>query len=166
MRIGQWLLLAVTILSAGCSGGSRHLTAARAAEVDKEVRAFAGDVAHGVTHEGPLAWRRYFADSPEFFMAVEGRLAFPNGASAMAAMPEIARTFKQIELDWGDDLRVDPLAPDLAVMAAPFHEIQTRAAGERVEENGYFTGITEYKGGRWQFRNAHWSVAVPPPAVR
>src|ERR1035438_2785484 len=96
MRIGQWVLLAVTILSAGCSGGSRHLTAARAAEVDKEVRAFAGDVAHGVTHEGPLAWRRYFADSPEFFMAVEGRLAFPNGASANAALPEIARTFQQI----------------------------------------------------------------------
>jgi len=82
MRIGQWVLLAVTVLSAGCSSGSRHLTAARAAEVDKEVRAFAGDVAHGVTHEGPLAWRRYFADSPEFFMAWRGvwhsRMAHPR----------------------------------------------------------------------------------------
>jgi hypothetical protein len=165
MRIWQWALLA-TILSAGCSGDSRHLTSTRMAEIDKEVRAFAQDVARGVTKEGPTAWRRYFSESPEFFMAAEGRLAFPNGASAIAAIPDLARNIRQIELQWGAEMRVDPLTPDLAVMAAPYHEIRTGPAGDRVSEAGYFTGTTEYKGGRWQFRNAHWSVVVPPLAVR
>lgn len=165
MRIGHWTLLAI-VLCAGCSSDARRLTSTRTAEVDKEVRAFAQDVAHGVTREGPTAWRRYFSESPEFFMAAEGRLAFPNGASAIAAIPDLARAIKQIDLQWGEELRVDPLTPDLAVMAAPYHEIRTNAAGDRVSEAGYFTATTELKGGHWQFRNAHWSVVVPPLAVR
>jgi len=165
MGIRQWAVLAA-IVSAGCSSRPRDLTSARTAEIDKEVRAFAQDVARGVTQEGPTAWRRYFSESPEFFMAAEGRLAFPNGASAIAAIPELARTIRQIDLQWGEELRVDPLAPDIAVMGAPYREIRTSAAGDRVSEAGYFTGTTEFKGGHWQFRNAHWSVVVPPLAVR
>jgi len=164
MRIWQWALLA-TILS-GCSSGSRPLTSTRTAEIDKEVRAFAQDVARGVTREGPTAWRRYFSESPEFFMAAEGRLAFPNGASAIAAIPDLARGIRQIDLQWGEDMRVDPLTPELAVLAMPYREVRTGAAGDRISEAGYFTGTTEFRGGRWQFRNAHWSVVVPPLAVR
>jgi hypothetical protein len=165
MRMGKWVLLA-TFVCAGCSSGPQRLTSMRTAEIDKEVRAFAQDVAHGVTKEGPTAWRRYFSERPEFFMAAEGRLAFPNGASAIAAIPDIARAIKQIDLQWGEGMRVDPLAPDLAVMASPYHEIRTGSSGERVNEAGYFTGTTEFKGGRWLFRNAHWSVVVPPLLVR
>jgi hypothetical protein len=165
MRIAQ-LALWAAILCSGCSSGPRQLTSTRTVEVDKEVRAFARDVARGVTQEGPTAWRRYFSESPEFFMAAEGRLAFPNGASAIAALPDVARTIRQIDLQWGEEMRVDPLTPDLAVMATPYHEIRTNAAGDRVNEAGYFTATTEYRGGRWQFRNAHWSVVVPPLAVR
>jgi len=165
MRIWQLALL-LTMLSTGCSSGPQGLTSTRTAEIDKEVRAFAQDVARGVTQEGPTAWRRYFSESPEFFMAAEGHLAFPNGESAIAALPDLARTIKQIELQWGQELRVDPLAPNLAVMATPYHEIRTGPTGDKVSEAGYFTGTTEFKGGHWQFRNAHWSVAVPPLAVR
>jgi len=165
MRIWQWAWVAM-VLSAGCSSGPRSLTSQRSAEIDREVRAFAQDVARGVTQEGPTAWRRYFSESPEFFMASEGRLAFANGASAIAAIPGLARTIRQIDLEWGDELRVDPLAPDLAVMGVPYREIRTGPTGDRVSEAGYFTATTEFRGGRWQFRNAHWSVLVPPVAVR
>jgi hypothetical protein len=164
MRIWPLALLA-TIVSAGCSGDPQRLTSKRTAEIEKEVRAFAQDVARGVTREGPTAWRRYFSESPEFFMAAEGRLAFPNGASAIAAIPDLARNIRRIDLQWGEELRVDPLTPDLAVMGTPYSEIRTGATGARVSEAGYFTGTTEFKGGHWQFRNAHWSVVVPP-AVR
>ncbi len=30
--------------------------------------------------------------------------------------------------------------------------------GQRVEESGFFTGLAELRNGRWQFRDAHWSV--------
>ena len=142
------------------------MTAERAALVDRSVRAFAQTVAHDVTQEGPAAWRRHFADIPEFFMASEGRLVFPNSASATAGIQNLPRSIKQIDLRWGDDLRVDPLTPDLAAVAMSYHEVQISPEGHRVEENGFFTGIAEQRDGRWQFRNAHWSVVPPPPPVR
>jgi hypothetical protein len=142
------------------------MTAARAAAVDDSVRAFARAVAHDITQEGPAAWRRHFVDSPAFFMASEGRLVFPNSASATAGIRDFAGTIKQIELRWGDDLRVDPLTPDLAVVAASWREVRVGTDGRRLEEAGFFTGTAEHRDGRWQFRNAHWSVAAPPPAVR
>jgi hypothetical protein len=121
-------------------------------------------VAHDITQEGPAFWRRHFADSPKFFMAADGHLAFPNNAAAMAAIPELVRTFKQIELRWGDDLRVDPLTRDLAAVGTSYHEFRVSPDGNRVNEDGFFTGIAERKDGRWQFRNAHWSSAAPRQA--
>jgi hypothetical protein len=172
MHIWPRVLLLAAIAAAGCGPNhvapseSQSLTAARAAAVDVSVRAFAQTVAHDVTQEGPSAWRRHFADTPEFFMASEGRLVFPNSASATAAIQDLPRKIKQIDLRWGDDLRIDPLTPDLAVVAASYHEVQVSPEGRRVEEAGFFTGIAERRDGRWQFRNAHWSVAVPSPPVR
>jgi Domain of unknown function (DUF4440) len=130
---------------------------------EDDVRAFTRTVSHDVTQNGPTAWRKLFSDSPAFFMASNGLLVFPNSAAATKGIQDFARTIKQIELRWGDDLRVDPLTPDLAVVAATYHEIQVNTAGQRVDEAGFFTGIAEYRDGRWQFRNAHWSVPVPPP---
>ena len=168
MRTWQWVPLLFVILWVAC--GSHHdlssMSLARASAVERDVRAYASAVAHDVTQEGPAAWRRHFAESPSFFMASEGHLVFPNSASATAGIQDLARTTKHIELQWGEDLRVDPLTPELAVIAAPWHEIRVDTAGIRVDETGFFTAIAEYRNGHWQLRNAHWSVASPPPAVR
>lgn len=159
------LVSAIACTSQSVYAQSRALTLPRAAGVEEGVRAFMRAVAHDVTEEGPAAWRKHFVDTPSFFMAVDGHLAFPSGAAAMAAIPDLVRTIKHIELRWGDDLRVDPLTMDLAVVATSWHEVIVDAEGKRLEEGGYFTGTIEYRGGRWQFRNAHWSSAVPgPPA--
>jgi hypothetical protein len=130
-------------------------------EIDRDVRHFMSDVAHDVTQDGPSSWHKYFADTPAFFMVVNGQMAFANGSKATTGIQQVAKSIKQIELKWGDDLRLDPLAPDIAVVAAPYHEIQVWADGRRVEENGYFTGVVQYRDGRWQFRDCHWSEPVP-----
>jgi hypothetical protein len=169
MRIVLYSVLLSLLAVAGC--GSQHpapadtrsLTPERATAVQENVRAFMRDVAHDITQDGPSDWRKYFAGTPEFFMAVDGKIAFANSADAAAGIQQVAQAIKQIELKWGDDLRVDPLAPDLAVVAAPFHELQVWADGHHVEENGYFTGVVQYREGRWQFRDAHWSNPIPPP---
>jgi hypothetical protein len=142
------------------------LTLVSGSEVDSGVRAFMRDVARDVTQEGPTAWRKYFADTPAFFMAADGKIAFANSAEATAGIQQVAIAIKQVELKWGDDLRVDPLAPDLAVVAASYHELQVWADGRRVDENGYVTGVVQYRNGRWQFRDCHWSEPVPPPPAR
>lgn len=169
--LGSSLLLAA-FGSAGCSAHaagsaeSQALTPASAAAIDESARAFMRTVAHDVTQEGPLAWLKFFSTGPEFFMAVNGQLAFPNAAAAKDGTQNFARTHSHIELTWGDDLRVDPLTAELAVVAASWREIQVDKAGHRTEETGFFTGLVEYREGHWRFRDAHWSAPMSPPPAR
>ncbi len=167
MRIwcGAFLLAALTFVGFGArvhaSGEPQSLTKARATDIENGVRAFMRVVAHDVTQDGPAAWRKHFADSPAFFMAVDGHLVFPNSAAATAGIQGAAGMFKHIELRWGDDLRVDPLAENLAVVAASYREVRVDTAGKQVDEHGFFTGTVERRDGCWQFRNVHWSAAAP-----
>jgi hypothetical protein len=171
MRLRRLILLIPVITSIDChrhhhfADEAHSLTPERKAAVEDSVRQFVSNVAHDVTQDGPIAWRKHFSDSPAFFMAVNGTLAFPNGHAAAQAIPEIARQYKHIELRWGDDLRVDALTENLCVVAASYTEVielQPGVGGMQGTQRGYFTGLAEKRNGQWQFRNAHWSAAVPP----
>ena len=167
-----WALIFAAIILAACgsrpaaTAGSQSLTAAQAAAVQADVRTFANVVARDITEDGPSAWRRHFSDSPSFFMVAEGAMAFSNSAAATAGIQDLARTIKHIELKWGDDLRVDPLTLDIAVMAASWREVHVDAAGKRVDEAGFFTAIAERRDGQWKFRDVHWSWPESGPAAR
>jgi uncharacterized protein (TIGR02246 family) len=140
--------------------------AAAAPALADSVRAFMAMVARDVTRDGPAAWRRQFADDAAFFMASEGLLVFPTAEAARRGIDELAGVIAHIDLRWGDSVRVDPLASGLAVVATPYTEIRVDTAGRRVDEAGYFTGLAEHRPEGWRFRDAHWSVVAPPPAVR
>lgn len=160
----RFLLLAGTLaacipITAGASH-SRAVTPDGTASVDQAVRAFMQTVSDSVTRNGPMAWIKYFDASPAFFMAVNGQIAFPNIAVAQEGTRTFAQTIRHIELKWEDDLRVDPITNDFAVVAVSWREVQVDTAGHSVTETGYFTGLAEYREGRWQFRNAHWSSPV------
>jgi hypothetical protein len=170
MRVLMATLIAAALASAGCErphaqgdAAPPSLSPAARAAVTEAVRQFAQDVAHDVTRDGPAAWRRHFSPSPSFFMASDGQLVFSDAASAARGIDDLTRTIRSIELRWGEDLRVDPLTPELAVMASSWSELQVAADGGRVTDRGYFTAVAERRDGRWQFRNAHWSVAAPGP---
>jgi hypothetical protein len=136
---------------------TKPITAAEAAQVDAAVRSFMATVARDVTHDGPVAWRKHFADVPAFFMVDDGQMAFPDSAAATKGIHDYAATIKSIRLEWGSDLRVDPLTPSFAVVAASYSELQEHLSGKPVQERGYFTGVAELRDGRWLLRDAHWS---------
>jgi hypothetical protein len=153
MPLRPWMLLILVVAFLGLQScrpsadNSQALTPARRIAVEDSVRRFAAAVAH------------------DFFMAVNGQIAFPNGQAAAHAIPEIARLFKHIELRWGDDLRLDVLTENLCDVAVSYTEVidpQPAAESMRGTHNGYFTGLVENRNGQWQFRNAHWSESVPP----
>ena len=158
------LLLTVTL--AACipfAAGANHshpVIPDGTASVDQAVRAFMRTVSDTVTSDGPMAWIKYFDASPAFFMAVNGQMAFPNPAAAREGTRKFAETIRHIELKWGDDLRVDALTSEFAVVAVSWREIQVDTAGHSVTETGYFTGLVEYREGRWRLRDAHWSSPV------
>src|ERR1700730_19183621 len=99
-------------------------------------------------------------------MAVNGQRPLRHAAAAKEGTQNFARTLNRIDLTWGDDLRVDALTAELAVVATSWREIQVDKAGHRIEEIGYFTALAEYRDGRWRFRDAQWSAPVSPPPAR
>jgi hypothetical protein len=171
MRRIDRISIFLCVILVSCQGRPRSddrfvpLGAEHAAAIRDSVSAFAESVATGVTTDGPAAWSTYFSNDSLFFMASEGRLVFPNSDSAARAIDNLTRVIAHIELHWGVPLRVDPLAPGLALVAAPYHEIRVDRQGRRVDEDGFFTGLAQHRGTRWEFRHAHWSVVVPPSPV-
>jgi hypothetical protein len=171
MRFGRMVLLfaGITFLfaSVGLTGchvdtfAEHSLTAAQQQTITNDVRSFMNEVAQDVTQNGVTAWRKHFEDSPAFFMAVNGALAFPDSQSFTQGMPKLASMFKHIELTWGNGVRVDPLSVSFATVASLYHEKLTDADGHVMQSDGFFTALAEKRGGQWQFRNVHWSV---PPA--
>jgi len=167
MRIVLCAVALAALSLSGCQllpSAPPTLSASSAALVDAGVRGMMGGIARDVTQGGPAAWLKYFSATPAFFMASEGHLEFPDAASATRTTRDLATKISQIDLKWGRDLRVDPLTPNLAAVAASWHESLKLTAGGSMDESGFFTGIAEYRDGRWQLRDAHWSVAKPPPA--
>jgi hypothetical protein len=162
-NIARCIVILSAILFTDCTGArtSSSLTMDQSVATTNSVRAFAGTVANDVTARGPLAWRDHFAETPSFFMAAEGQLVFANSDAATRGIRELPGRIAQIELRWGDPVLVDPLTTALAMMAAPYHEVEVDPAGHRVESSGYFTGLVELGPAGWKFRNAHWSVAAP-----
>ena len=163
----SFVVIAVVVLGlAGCNWryseeehrAARELTAEQRAGVESGVRAFMHRVAEDVTREGPIAWKKEFADRPEFFMASEGALAFRNHQEAAQGIEAFAKTIDHMSLHWGDDLRIDALTPELAVVGTTWKEVRVDVQGKTVTQVGYFTGVAEKRDGEWKFRDAHWSV--------
>jgi len=137
------------------------MTASVAGQIDGAVRSMMATIAHDVTHDGPVAWRKHFADSPAFFMVNDGQMAFATSADATKGIHDFAATIRSIRLEWGRDLRVDPLTPNFAVVASSYAEEQEPLSGKPLEVHGYFTGVAELRDGHWQLRDAHWSSVRP-----
>ena len=159
MRVrSRCALFGATLLLGACG---HSVSPATRSDVNDSVRQFARQVEHDVTREGPAAWHRYFVISPAFFMASNGQLVFSSGTAAAHGIDDLSRSIKSIQLRWGDDLRVDALSNDLAVLATSWSELRVMADGTRLTDHGYFTAVAERRNGQWKFRDAHWS-AVPP----
>lgn len=166
----RFLLLAAfvgTIAASGCGvrTGCPAMTDTDEKAVAESVRTYMRNVAQDVTHDGVSGWKKHFENNPSFFMAVNGHVQFRDGNAAMQGIDEVARALKSIDLRWGDDLRVDPLTRNLAVVATTWREAMVDAEGHAINESGFFTAVAENREGKWQLRNAHWSAPVPPARI-
>lgn len=169
MRTWRWVLVVVAVWMLGCQTQralpepGQSMTPAERTAVEESVRGFMARVSQEVTTEGPTAWSKEFETGPNFFMASEGKLLFATGEAAAKAIPGLTQMIKHIALRWENDLRVDVLNPNLAVVGTTYQEVRESPDGEEITENGYFTGLAEKRDGQWRFRDAHWSVVAPEP---
>ena len=114
-------------------------------------------IAKNVSAEGPTAWLNGFEDAPDFFMASDGQLEFPNYDSATEFINNtLAKSISKIELQWSN-MRIDPISDEFATFSATFHEDITDSKGQKLSQNGYFTATAHKTVQGWKLRNAHWS---------
>jgi FlaG/FlaF family flagellin (archaellin) len=150
-------ILIAGIVSA-CNSSTQSLVTGQQAKVKTAVQQFADSIATGVTHDGPIAWLKYFDHSPAFFMASDGQLVFPDQQAADKFITgTLVKSISKINLSW-TNLRVDALTPEMGLIAAGFHEDITDSKGNTTSYNGYFTGIAQQTNKGWQLRDAHWSI--------
>jgi hypothetical protein len=80
--IKLFALIGLMILVSSCSNSSGSLTSEQSSVIKDSVEQMVESIARDISHEGPLAWLRYFENSPDFFMAADGQLVFPDNHSA------------------------------------------------------------------------------------
>jgi hypothetical protein len=151
--------VALMLLPACKSMSPQGMDANTAKGVDSGVRRMAAAIAHDLAQDGPTAWVRYFDDRPDFFMAANGQLQFSSVNEARTFLPKYAAGFKHLDLTWSE-IRVDAVAPGMAVMGASYKEVFTDNADHTKEYNGYFTGLAAQTATGWKFRDAHWSAGA------
>lgn len=112
--------------------------------------------------DGPIAWLHYFETGPAFLMATDGRIVFPSSDSARVFVDYLSRHLSAVDLDWLD-LRVEPLGPGVAALAASYRETITYTAGSDTTFGGYVTGVARHTADGWRLQHLHWSSPVPSP---
>jgi len=156
------LIAVATVAIAGaCDRPSTDIDPRHAAALRDSVEQFVSGIPLGLAEDGPLGWLRYFAEDARFFMASDGALIFPDRDSAVAFVRQLARSVSALDLEW-IDLRVEPTAPGLAVVATAYEETITDTAGTATTFGGYMTGVVHHGDDGWRLLNLHWSSPVPP----
>jgi hypothetical protein len=131
-------------------------TLSAATEADPAVRQMLAHIAADLSRDGPTAWLRYFDDNPNFLMAADGKLQFDGIAAARTFLNDFGKQITHVEITW-TDVRVDPLDPNLAAIAASYREALTDTQGHTMRPHGYFTGVAVRTVGGWKLRTLHWS---------
>ena len=155
-----FISIILVVISISCNSNKESLTQKELLAVHDSVQVMAESISKNVSDQGPVAWLRCFENTPEFFMAFDGKLTFPNYDSASHFINNtLVKIVTKIELRWSN-IRIDPLTLNLASFAATFHEDITGSTGKTVPEDGYLTAIAHKTTKGWQLRNAHWSGSL------
>ncbi len=125
--------------------------------VKDSVEIMAAQIAKNVSQNGPQEWLKVFDNCPDFFMANNGQLSFSSYDSAANFINHVlVKKISKIELGWSN-IRIEPLASNLASLAAGYKENITYFTGKTTVVSGYFTGIAKQTQQGWKLHNAHWS---------
>lgn len=151
------LLIVSCNLLVSCRADRAQLSKEETAIVKDSVARTAANIARDISKNGPRAWLNYFEDSPDFYMASGGQLAFKDYQSAKVfILNTLIKTMPHITLQW-DHIRVDPLTLELASLGADFHEAIPDSNGKAQNFDGYFSATVHLTDHGWKLKNLHWS---------
>ena len=158
VRRNSGALIGLIFFVSSCSHHTDSLTSAQYSVVKDSVQRMVESIAADVSRQGPIAWNRWFENSPGFFMVSDGQMVFPDIDKATNFIKNVlVKNMPEIKLHWSN-IRIDPVNAAFAGISAAYHEDITDPAGKTTPYDGYFTGIAHKTPEGWKIRNAHWSA--------
>ena len=153
------LFIMIVTMAFACRQKTAKLTPAGSAMVKDSAVKLMTNIENDISAKGPAAWLNYFDDSPGFFMASDGKIAFTSYASARKfVLDTLAKIIPRIKLVW-NNIKTEPLANNAVFIAAGFNEDLTDTKGLTQHTHGYFTAIAGPGGNHWKLKNLHWSIS-------
>ncbi len=162
-RIGA--SLAALAFLAACQPAAAPFTTAQQAALADSVREVTARLAADISTHGYRAFTPVMDSAPGYLWAYNGALVFPSFDS-MATWTRSSPEPKEPETFAWDSVRVLPLAPGLAAVAATYRETAPDRTGNPGTEIGVFTAVAVHRAEGWKFTDAHTSTLPPPPPPR
>jgi hypothetical protein len=159
-RSGAAVVAAVAL--AACKPAAAPFTAEHQAALADSVREVAARLAAEISAHGYRAFTPVMDSAPGYVWAYNGFIAFPSFDS-MATWARSSPEPKTPEVFAWDSVRVEPIAPGVATLAATYAETAPDRTGNQGTEKGVFTAVAVHRADGWKFTDAHTSTLPPPP---
>jgi hypothetical protein len=158
----NWIWLVLGLSFGACDPAPAGGPDARDSALPLEtVRAFFDSIPPALAAEGPSAWLDFFEDSPSFFMASDGAIAFPDQSSAEAFLEDFSTRVSAMSLEWFQP-RFEILSAGVVVVITSYHEEITMTDGTLSSFGGSVSGVIRNHAGLWRLQHLHWSSPVAP----
>ena len=159
-RIGA--IVVVGLLVAACGPSAPPFTADHQAALADSVREATARLAAEISNHGYRAFTPVMDSAPGYVWAYNGFIAFPSFDS-MATWTRSSPEPKVPEVFAWDSVRIEPIAPGVAALAATYSETAPDRNGNPGTERGVFTAVAVHRADGWKFTAAHTSTLPPPP---
>lgn len=144
------------IVLVGCGAAPAHGPGTRAGSAVDSARALLVSVPTALADRGPSAWLDFFEDSPSFFMASDGAIAFSDRSAAETYLDGFSRSVSEMALEWHEP-RFEDLGGDVVVVTASYDETIRMHDGTESSFAGRMSGVIRRQANRWRFQHLHWS---------
>ena len=153
----NYFISLIFVFISSCSNKTESFTPKERLLVKDSVQFMVNSITKDLSHKGPIAWLTYFENTPDFFMASNGQLEFPNIDTAKSFVTNtLIKIIPKIELRWSN-VQITALTNKFASISAIYHEDITDSSGKTTPYDGYFTAIAHQSSDGWKLHNAHWS---------
>lgn len=152
-----YLLLLLAFFLSGCIQKKPDNAASLSATKDS-ISLLVENTAKNITAKGPIGWLDEFENSPDFYMANDGAIAFKDYPTAEKFVRDtLSKHMQHIELKFSN-IRIKPLSPESGSIGATFHEMLTITEDKAFPVDGYFTATAHHTTAGWKYTNMHWSI--------
>lgn len=145
----------------GCAPSAVERTEVEPSAAVDSARALFASVPAALAADGPTAWLPFFEETPSFFMASDGAMAFADRPSAEGFLADFGRQVAAMSLEW-DEPRFEHLDGDVVAVTASYREDITLNDGTVSSFGGRVSGVIRRREGSWRFQHLHWSSPVDP----